>query len=39
VASLQGKPVGEIVTMVHKALKKANPEEGMETSVLFARKQ
>jgi serine phosphatase RsbU (regulator of sigma subunit) len=39
VASLQGKPVGEIVTMVHKALKKANPEGRVETSVLFARKQ
>lgn len=39
VASLQGKPVGEVVTMVHKALKKANPEGGLETSVLFARKQ
>lgn len=39
VASLQGKPVGEIVTMVHKALKKAHPDGGVEISILFARKQ
>jgi CRP-like cAMP-binding protein len=39
VASLQGKPVGEVVTMVHKALKKAHPEEARETSVLFVRRQ
>jgi len=39
VASLQGKPVGEVVTTVHKALKKANAEEIRETSVLFVRKQ
>ena len=39
VASLQGKPVGEIVTTVHKALKKAQPDAAMETSVLFIRKQ
>ena len=39
VASLQGKPVGEIVTMVHKALRRANPEGELETSVLFARRQ
>ena len=39
VASLQGKPVGEIVGMVQKALKKAQPEDPVETSILFIRKQ
>jgi CRP-like cAMP-binding protein len=39
VASLQGKPVGDIVSTVHKALKKAQPDDPMETSVLFVRKQ
>jgi CRP-like cAMP-binding protein len=39
VASLQGKPVGEIVSTVQKALKKAQEGEGSETSVLFIRKQ
>jgi CRP-like cAMP-binding protein len=39
VASLQGKPVGEIVSTVHKALKKALPDASTETSVLFIRKQ
>ncbi len=39
VASLQGKPVGEIVSTVHKALKKAQPGDTPETSVLFARRQ
>jgi CRP-like cAMP-binding protein len=39
VASLQGKPVGEIVSTVHKALKKALPDATTETSVLFIRKQ
>lgn len=39
VASLQGKPVGEIVSTVHKALKKAHPDATTETSVLFIRKQ
>ncbi len=39
VASLQGKPVGEIVTTVHKALKKAQPDATLETSVLFVRRQ
>ena len=38
VASLQGKPVGEVVSTVHKALKKAQEGEGVETSVLFIRK-
>jgi CRP-like cAMP-binding protein len=39
VASLQGKPVGEIVSTVHKALKKAQPDATTETSVLFIRRQ
>ena len=39
VASLQGNLVGEIVTTVHKALKKAQPGGAVETSVLFVRKQ
>lgn len=39
VASLQGKPVGEVVTLVHKALKKARSQVDLETSVLFARRQ
>ncbi|MFO8175887.1 MAG: cyclic nucleotide-binding domain-containing protein [Longimicrobiales bacterium] len=39
VVSLQGKPVGEVVTLVHKALKKARSQVDLETSVLFARRQ
>lgn len=39
VASLQGKPAGEVVTVVQEALKKAHPEGGLETSVLFVRRQ
>ncbi len=39
VASLQGKPVGEVVATVHRALKKAQPGDGGETSILFLRKQ
>ncbi len=40
VATLQGKPVGEIVSTVHKALKKAAEGDAPpETSVLFLRKQ
>jgi len=39
VAALQGKPVGEIVSTVHKALKKAQPDGATETSVLFVRRQ
>ena len=39
VASLQGKPAAEVVTMVHKALAKALPEVSVEASVLFVRKQ
>ena len=39
VATLQGKPAGEIVTTLHKALAKAQPEIPVEASVLFIRKQ
>jgi serine phosphatase RsbU (regulator of sigma subunit) len=39
VASLQGKPVGEVVSTLHKALAKAQPEVPVEASVLFVRKQ
>jgi len=39
VASLQGKPVGEIVATVQKALRKAQPENPGETSILFVRRQ
>lgn len=38
VASLQGKPVGEIVATLQKALKKARGQAGVETSVLLLRK-
>lgn len=39
VASLQGKPAAEVVTMVHKGLVKAQPHTTVESSVLFVRKQ
>jgi len=39
VASLQGKPVGEIVATVQKALRKAQPRDPAETSILFVRRQ
>lgn len=39
VASLQGKPVGEVVSTLHKALAKARPDDSVEASVLFVRKQ
>lgn len=38
VASLQGKPVGEVVSTLHKALAKAQPDTPVEASVLFVRK-
>lgn len=38
VASLRGKPVGDVVTTLHKALAKAHPSGAVETSVLFVRK-
>ena len=39
VASLQGKPVGEVVSTLHKALAKAHPDSSVEASVLFVRRQ
>jgi serine phosphatase RsbU (regulator of sigma subunit) len=39
VATLQGKPVAEIVGTVQRALKKAPPGGAVESSVLFLRKQ
>ncbi|MFH1764032.1 MAG: SpoIIE family protein phosphatase [Gemmatimonadota bacterium] len=39
VASLRGKPVGEVVSTLHKALAKARPDASVEASVLFVRKQ
>ncbi|MGD2122083.1 MAG: SpoIIE family protein phosphatase [Gemmatimonadota bacterium] len=39
VASLQGKPVGEVVSTLHKALARANPDAPGEASVLFVRRQ
>lgn len=39
VASLQGKPVGEVVKTVHKAVKKAQDGLPEETTVLFVRRQ
>jgi sigma-B regulation protein RsbU (phosphoserine phosphatase) len=38
-ASLQGKPVAEVVSTIHRALGKALPESSPESSVLFVRKQ
>jgi len=38
-ASLQGKPVAEVVSTIHRALGKALPENSPESSVLFVRKQ
>jgi serine phosphatase RsbU (regulator of sigma subunit) len=39
VASLQGKPAGEVVATLHKGLAKAQPEDSVEASVLFVRRQ
>lgn len=38
-ASLQGKPVGEVVSTIQKALRKAQEDGPVETSVLFIRRQ
>jgi CRP-like cAMP-binding protein len=38
VAQLHGKPAGEVVTTLHRAIRKAQGEERTETSVLYARK-
>ena len=37
-AQLHGKPAGEIVTSLHKAIRKAQGDERTETSVLYVRK-
>ncbi len=39
VASLQGKPVGEVVTLLQKALRRAQPDGDPEVSVVFVRRQ
>ena len=39
VASLQGKPAGEVVSTLHRALAKAEPDTSVEATVLFLRKQ
>jgi sigma-B regulation protein RsbU (phosphoserine phosphatase) len=39
VASLQGKPAGDVVSTLHRALAKAEPDASVEASVLFVRKQ
>lgn len=39
VATLQGKPVGEVVSTVHRALRKAHESAVPETTVLYARKK
>jgi hypothetical protein len=38
VAQLHGKPAGEVVGTLHKAIRRAQGEERTETSVLYARK-
>jgi serine phosphatase RsbU (regulator of sigma subunit) len=37
-AQLHGKPAGEVVGSLHKAIRKAQGDERTETSVLYARK-
>lgn len=37
-AQLHGKPAGEVVGTLHRAIRKAQGDERLETSVLFARK-
>jgi CRP-like cAMP-binding protein len=39
VATLHGKPVGEVVSTLQKALSKARQDEDLDVSVLFVRKQ
>ena len=38
VAQLHGKPAAEVVTTVHRAIRRTQGEERTETSVLFIRK-
>jgi hypothetical protein len=37
-AQLHGKPAGEIVASLHKAIRKAQRDERSETSVFYVRK-
>jgi hypothetical protein len=37
-AQLHGKPAGEVVSTLHKAIRKAQGELRTETSVLYARR-
>lgn len=37
-AKLQGKPAGEVVSTLHRAIRKAQGDDRTETSVLFTRK-
>jgi hypothetical protein len=37
-AQLHGKPAGEVVSTLHKAIRKAQGNQRSETSVLYARK-
>lgn len=39
VSTLHGKPVGEVVQTVHRAIRKAMDEDPPETTVIYARKQ
>jgi len=39
VASLQGKPVGEVVSTLHRALAKATPDVPVEATVVLVRRQ
>jgi len=38
VAQLHGKPAGDVVTTLHRAIRKAQGDERTETSVLYARR-
>jgi hypothetical protein len=38
VAQLHGKPAGDVVATLHRAIRKAQGENRTETSVLYARK-
>jgi serine phosphatase RsbU (regulator of sigma subunit) len=39
VSSLQGKPAGDIVSKLHRALAKAQPDSNLEASVILVRRQ
>ena len=38
VSNLQQKPAGEVVSTVHTAIRRAQDDDGYETTVLFVRK-